>query len=187
MGLLLRGLATPWSNVQLTRIPCSNCSGWRHWLVSLWAMKRMVLVTAAMAALSIVVIPAAHAEQIVRTESGKVRCAVQADRVGCQYLPGFRQAPVDPSPPCPPPPGTYLRCGGPGIHWDIANVTSGGAFSWMNGNISGAHPENDTVLNYGQSYDILGWTILPNGDGTRFTNDGTGRGMFVSIENVSSF
>jgi hypothetical protein len=32
-----------------------------------------------------------------------------------------------------------------------------------------------------------GWTILPSSDGTRFTNDGTGHGMFVSIENVSPF
>jgi hypothetical protein len=57
----------------------------------------------------------------------------------------------------------------------------------MNGNIPGAHPENDTVLNYGQTYDILGWTILPSSDGTRFTNDGTGHGMFVSVENVAPF
>jgi hypothetical protein len=34
---------------------------------------------------------------------------------------------------------------------------------------------------------MLGWTILPSSDGTRFTNDGTGHGMFVSIENVYSF
>jgi hypothetical protein len=150
-------------------------------------MKRIVLVAAAVAALSIVGIPLAHAEQYVRTESGKVRCDVQPDRVGCQYLPGFPQAPVDPPPNCPPPPGTYLRCGGPGIHWDIANVTSGGGFSWMNGNIPGAHPENYTVLNYGQNYDILGWTVLPSSDGTRFTNDATGHGMFVSVENVAPF
>ena len=43
------------------------------------------------------------------------------------------------------------------------------------------------MLNYGQNYNINGWTILPNSDGTRFTNDGTGHGMFVSIENVYSF
>jgi hypothetical protein len=30
-------------------------------------------------------------------------------------------------------------------------------------------------------------TIVTGSDGTRFTNDGTGHGMFVSIENVSSF
>jgi hypothetical protein len=31
-----------------------------------------------------------------------------------------------------------------------------------------------------------GWTIVPTEDGTRFTSDGTGHGMFVSIENVYS-
>jgi hypothetical protein len=46
---------------------------------------------------------------------------------------------------------------------------------------------NDVVLTYGQTYHIQGWTIDPNSDGTRFTNDGTGHGMFVSIENVYSF
>jgi len=46
---------------------------------------------------------------------------------------------------------------------------------------------NDVVLNYGQLYHLQGWTINPGEDGTRFTNDGTGRGMFVSIDNVYSF
>ena len=45
------------------------------------------------------IIPSASAyptSQYVRTESGKVRCDVQSDRVGCQYLPGFPQAPSIP-------------------------------------------------------------------------------------------
>jgi hypothetical protein len=42
-------------------------------------------------------------------------------------------------------------------------------------------------LNYGQTYHVIGWTIEPSSDGTRFTNDGSGHGMFVSIEDVSSF
>ncbi len=46
---------------------------------------------------------------------------------------------------------------------------------------------SDIVLNYGQTYHINGWTILPSFDGTRFTNDRTGHGMFVSVDNVSSF
>jgi hypothetical protein len=50
-----------------------------------------------------------------------------------------------------------------------------------------AAPQNDLVLNYGQTYHVLGWTIVPTSDGTRFTNDGTGHGMFVSIENVKPF
>jgi len=45
----------------------------------------------------------------------------------------------------------------------------------------------DTVLQYGQTYHINGWTVLPSSDGTTFTNDATGHGMFVSIDNVNSF
>jgi hypothetical protein len=61
--------------------------------------------------------------------------------------------------------------------------------NWDIGNIPGS-PEataKDIVLNYGQNYNINGWTIRPTADGTRFTNDGTGHGMLVSIENVYSF
>jgi hypothetical protein len=34
---------------------------------------------------------------------------------------------------------------------------------------------------------VASWTTLPSSDGTRFTNDGTGHGMFVSVENVAPF
>jgi len=73
------------------------------------------------------------------------------------------------------------------LHWGLAVVNAAGAFHWAQGNIPGAHPENDLILNYGQTDHIEGWTILPNSDGTHFTNDGTGHGMFVRIENVYSF
>jgi hypothetical protein len=107
----------------------------------------------------------------------------------CQYLPGFTQAPIEPAASCPPPPGTFLRCGGPGTHWDIAVVTSAGAFRWDDGNIPGTPQAmaNHVVLSYGQPYHLQGWTINPGEDGTRFSNDGTGHGMFVSIDNVSPF
>ncbi len=128
------------------------------------------------AVMALVGAPNAIADPSVRTQSGNTRCLVWPGSVVCQYLPGFAQAPVD-------------TVGGSGIHWDIAVVTSAGAFKWDNANIPGT-PEvmaNDVVLNYGQTYHLNGWTILPTEDGTRFTNDGTGHGMFVSIANVSSF
>jgi hypothetical protein len=68
-------------------------------------------------------------------------------------------------------------------------VSGTGAFNWDYGNIGGA-PEalaSDIVLKYGQTYHVNGWTILPTFDGTRFTNDRTGQGMFVSIDNIYSF
>jgi hypothetical protein len=146
---------------------------------------------------------APYAGQYVRTESGRVRCDVGTNDanggdpvVVCEATSpdanppadqiGFPQAPTDPPSNCPPPPGTYLRCVGP-IHWDLAVIHPAGAFNWAEGNIGASHPQDDLILAYGQTYHISGWTILPSSDGTRFTNDTTGHGMFVSIENVYSF
>ena len=67
-------------------------------------------------------------------------------------------------------------------------MTASGVFKWNDGNIGGGGtPQNDLVLSYGQTYHLQGWTINPGEDGTRFTNDGTGHGLFVSIDNVSPF
>ena len=75
-----------------------------------------------------------------------------------------------------------------GSHWHAAVVDAAGNFQFEDGgNIGGSKPQNDLVLQYGQTYDVSGWTILPTSDGSRFTNDGTGHGMFVSIENVYPF
>jgi hypothetical protein len=122
----------------------------------------------------------------VRTESGRLRCIIHTDRVACEASgpgsAGFPQAPLsEPESQCRNP------CPG-GIHFDIAEVKSAGAFQFEDANIGGGGtPQNDLVLNYGQAYHLLGWTIDPGENGTRITNDGTGHGMFVSIEHVSSF
>jgi hypothetical protein len=137
-------------------------------------------------------VPSASANptsQYMRTESGRVRCAVLGDRAACEASgpgsTGFTQAPIQlqesqcQGSPCP-----------GGIHSDLATVTSGGSFTWQVGNIGGAGEpwsQTDTTLSYGQTYHFLGWTIVSNADGTRIANDGTGHGMFVSIDNVSSF
>ena len=42
-------------------------------------------------------------------------------------------------------------------------------------------------MQYCQTYQLNGWTIFASSDGTRLTNDRTGHGMFVSIQNVYSF
>lgn len=125
--------------------------------------------------------PSAAADsQSVRTQSGKVRCLVDSNDVAhgggplvvCEYNSGFPQAPSS-----------------SGAHWNLAVVRGDGTFNWDVGNIGGS-PEalaSDIVLNYGQTYRVNGWTILPSFDGTRFTDDRTGHGMFVSIDNVYSF
>jgi hypothetical protein len=120
--------------------------------------------------------PSAHAQpsdyQYVRTESGKVRCVISADNAACERssADGFPDAP----------PGQL------GGHQNIAQVDANGAFSWVEGNI-GIGDDQDVVLAYGQTYRFNGWTIVSTFDGTRLTNDGTGHGMFVAIDGVSSF
>jgi hypothetical protein len=79
--------------------------------------------------------------------------------------------------------------GPPGFRSNLAVVKASGEFWWDIGNIAGSSAPlaRDIVLKYGQTYHMNGWTIQPTVDGTRFTNDGTGHGMFVSVENVYAF
>ncbi len=114
----------------------------------------------AMFALVAVVVPCAAADpasgQYVRTQSGRVRCLVMANdhgqgpAVACEASgpmsppwnqrenKGFPQAPMS---------------GTADLHWDLAVVNAAGTFRWDDGNIGGGGtPQNDTILNYGQSY-----------------------------------
>jgi hypothetical protein len=63
---------------------------------------------------------------------------------------------------------------------DQAYVTASGQFSYRSANIGVGynHAPFDTLVP-GQTYDLQGWTVVAGGDGIRFTNDGTGHGMFV--------
>jgi hypothetical protein len=70
---------------------------------------------------------------------------------------------------------------------NIANITSNGRFSWSYGDIPGSQPQNDVPLPYGQIYHFRGWTVRTSEVGTRFVNDVTGHGMFVSVERVTPF
>ena len=66
-------------------------------------------------------------------------------------------------------------------------VDASGDFRFPEGNIGGGADPQDVVLVYGQTYQFNGWTIVSTIDGTRLTYDGTGHGMFVAIDGVSSF
>jgi len=57
-----------------------------------------------------------------------------------------------------------------GLQWSDSNLQSDGY--------------TDTVLTYGEVFHLEGWTVEPSSLGTRFTNDQTGRGMFVSRQGV---
>jgi hypothetical protein len=66
--------------------------------------------------------------------------------------------------------------------YDQAFVTSSGQFSYRSANIGiGDHPP-DTTLFPGHTYHIQGWTVVANGGGITFTNDGTGHGMTISSD-----
>jgi hypothetical protein len=110
--------------------------------------------------------------QYVRTQSGKVRCVISAAHATCERTSadGFPDAPAS-------------QYG----HWNGAGLDADGNFEWSNGNIGGGSENQDVVLTYGNTYRFKGWTILPNFNGTRLTNDVSGHGMFVSIDGVDSY
>lgn len=100
----------------------------------------------------------------VATKSGQTRCQLNTAEVDCESA--FTNAPT--------------------INGETANgvrVTAAGKLSWVVGNL-GAIPT--VTLDY-QTYTAVGWTILAGAEGTRFTNAGTGHGMFVSTAGVKAF
>ncbi|EUA68558.1 putative lpqJ [Mycobacterium xenopi 4042] len=100
----------------------------------------------------------------IETKSGKTRCQIDVESVGCEAP--FTNSPMT-----------------EGEHANGVNVTAAGAVQWVLGNL-GAIPA--VTIDY-RTYTAQGWTITATVDGTRFTNDRTGHGMFVSIENVETF
>ena len=100
----------------------------------------------------------------VETKSGKTRCQLSSDAVGCESE--FENSPeID------------------GERANGVKVTAGGDLTWVVGNL-GAIPA--VTLDY-QTYEAAGWTIAADPSGTRFTNDATGHGMFVATEGVDAF
>lgn len=100
----------------------------------------------------------------IETKSGKTRCQISADTVGCES--DF----TDP----------------PSINGETATgveVSASGSSRWVVGNL-GAMPT--TSIDY-STYQAVGWTIEADSSGTRFTNDDTGHGMFISTDGVNFF
>lgn len=100
----------------------------------------------------------------IETKSGQTRCQINAQTVGCES--DFTNPPV--------------------VNGEPANgveVTAGGSVRWIVGNL-GDIPT--TPLDYA-TYHAVGWTIDASSSGTRFTNDGSGHGMFISTESVQIF
>ena len=100
----------------------------------------------------------------IETKSGMTRCQINKDSVGCEAP--FTNSPLQ-----------------DGEHTNGVNITAGGSVQWVLGNL-GAIPT--VTIDY-KTYDAQGWTINATAEGTKFTNNHTGHGMFVSIEKVDTF
>lgn len=100
----------------------------------------------------------------IETKSGKTRCQIASDSVGCEAP--FTNSPMT-----------------EGEHANGVSITANGDVQWVLGNL-GAIPT--VTIDY-RTYQAQGWTIAADIGGTRFTNDHTGHGMFVSIDHVDTF
>jgi hypothetical protein len=100
----------------------------------------------------------------IETKSGLTRCQISEAEVSCESQ--FTNS-VEVN----------------GMPANGVNVTADGSMTWVVGNL-GNIPA--VPLDY-QTYRALGWTIAATSDGTRFTNDGTGHGMFVNTSGVEVF
>jgi hypothetical protein len=100
----------------------------------------------------------------IETRSGVTRCQINEETVGCEAP--FTSSPLQ-----------------DGEHANGVSISAGGNVQWVLGNL-GAIPT--VTIDY-KTYAAQGWTIIATEQGTRFTNDHTGHGMFVSVEKVTTF
>src|ERR1700744_5843837 len=100
----------------------------------------------------------------IETKSGQTRCQIAADSVGCEAQ--FTDSPMQD--------GERAN----GVH-----ITASGDVQWGLGNLG----DIPTVTIDYRTYAAEGWTIAATESGTRFSNNNTGHGMFVSIEKVDTF
>ncbi len=110
------------------------------------------------------VLPPENGYVFIETKSGQTRCQLNEDEVGCEAQ--FTNTPMQ-----------------DGVRTNGVRLTADGAVDWIVGNL-GDIPV--VTLDY-RTYRAVGWTIVAAEDGTRFTNDRTGHGMFVSIEKVDVY
>lgn len=108
--------------------------------------------------------PDPNGRVFIETKSGQTRCQIDSDSVGCE------------APFANPPMADGEKANG-------VNVTAAGEVQWVAGNLG----DIPTVPIDYKTYDAVGWTIAATESGTRFTNQHTGHGMFVSIEKVDTF
>lgn len=100
----------------------------------------------------------------IETKSGRTRCQISTRQVDCEAE--FTNSPIK-----------------DGQHANGVSVSSDGTVQWVLGNLGNIPVVTIDYL----TYRAEGWKIQAEVAGTRFTNDRTGHGMFVSIDNVETF
>ena len=100
----------------------------------------------------------------IETKSGQTRCQIDEQSVGCEAP--FTNTPMQ-----------------DGVRANGVSLSADGKVQWIVGNI-GDIPA--VTIDY-RTYSAAGWTIVATSDGTRFTNQRTKHGMFVSIEKVETY
>jgi hypothetical protein len=110
------------------------------------------------------VLPPQNGYVFIETKSGKTRCQISAEEVGCESA--FTNAPVV-----------------NGVQANGIRLSAGGQVEWIVGNLGDIPVE---TIDY-RTYSAQGWTIVAAEDGTRFTNDDTRHGMFLSTSGVEAF
>lgn len=113
---------------------------------------------------AIPLLPDANGRVFIETKSGQTRCQLDSDSVGCEAP--FTNPPME-----------------EGEKANGVNITAAGEVQWVVGNLG----DIPTVPIDYNTYDAVGWTIAATESGTRFTNQRTGHGMFVSIEKVDTY
>ncbi|MGX9789323.1 hypothetical protein [Mycobacterium sp. MMS18-G62] len=110
------------------------------------------------------VLPPENGYVFIETKSGKTRCQLSTDEVGCESA--FTNSPMM-----------------NGMHANGVRLSANGEVTWLVGNL-GDIPA--VTLDY-RTYSAVGWTIDAGEDGTRFTNNQTGHGMTVAVDGVQAF
>ncbi|WP_123027976.1 hypothetical protein [Mycolicibacterium stellerae] len=100
----------------------------------------------------------------IATKSGQVRCQLDKQSVACEAL--FTNSPIK-----------------DGVRANGVSLSADGSVAWIVGNL-GDIPA--VTIDY-RMYSAVGWTIVATTDGTRFTNQQTKHGMFVSIDKVETY
>jgi hypothetical protein len=100
----------------------------------------------------------------IETKSGQTRCQIDEQSIGCEAP--FTNTPLQ-----------------DGVRANGVDLSADGNVRWIVGNLG----DIPTVPIDYRTYSAVGWTVDATSEGTRFTNQRTGHGMFVSVEKVDTF